>query len=81
MGTGFKIDINMNRRIRTDFLTATPSFLTGMGSVLNIGGNYPEFNASDSPEEADRLALEADWRMVGQDFEDVFEEFRGKFDR
>ena len=45
-----------------------------MGSVLNIAGNYPGYNASDSPEEADCLALEADWQMVGQDFLDVFKE-------
>lgn len=64
----------MNSRIKTDFLTATPSFLTGMGSVLNVAGNYPEFNVSESPEEADLLALESDWRMVGQDFRDVFED-------
>ena len=71
----------MNRRIKTDFLTATPSFLTGMGSVLNVAGNYPEFNVSDSPDEADALALESDWKMVGQDFYDVLGEFCKKLGR
>jgi hypothetical protein len=58
----------MNGNLKTDFLAATSSFLIGMGSVLNIGGNYMEFNTSD---DADEMALDADWQIVGQDFYDA----------
>ena len=57
----------MTRSVRTDYLTATSGFLVGMGSVLNLRGNYFDFNTSDSPEEADRLARNVDGWMVAQD--------------
>ena len=57
----------MNRTVQTDYLTATSGFLVGMGSVLNLRGNYFDFNESDSPEEADRLARNVDGWMVAQD--------------
>ena len=57
----------MNRTVQTDYLTATSGFLVGMGSVLNLRGNYFNFNTSNSPEEADRLAREIDGWMIAQD--------------
>ncbi len=57
----------MNENIQTQFLAATSTFMIGMGSVLNIAGNYFQYNFSSTPEEADRLALENDWAVVGQD--------------
>ena len=52
---------------RSDFLFSDRNFLTGMGSVFNLGGNYYEFNVSESPEEADSRAIASDWGVVGQD--------------
>ena len=57
----------MNTEIRTDFLLSTPSFRTGLGSVINIPGNYYQFNQSKSGKEADALALFMDWACVGED--------------
>lgn len=57
----------MNNRVQTDFLVPTSSFLTGFGSVLNIGGEYFSYNYSDDEGEADRVALASDWLIVGQD--------------
>jgi len=54
-------------QVKTDFLTATSGFLTGVGSSMGIGGSFYGFNYSRSPEEADFLAMKADWIMVGQD--------------
>jgi hypothetical protein len=42
------------------------SFLSGMGSAFNIGGNYYDFNYSESDEEADTKSLKRDWEMVGR---------------
>ena len=61
------------KRYATDFLFSTPSFLSGAGTVINLAGNYYEFNASDSGFEADKKAIENDFRMVGQDICDVIE--------
>jgi hypothetical protein len=52
---------------RSDFLFANSSFLIGMGTVLNIGGNYFEFNGSKSPAEADARALASDFAVVAND--------------
>ena len=48
-----------------DYIFVTPSFLMGMGSVLNIAGNYFPFTQAWSPAEADRRAIESDWGVVG----------------
>jgi hypothetical protein len=58
---------DMSNRIKTDFLTPASSFLSGFGSVLNIGGDYFGYNYSESPEEADEVAIASDWAIVGED--------------
>ena len=58
-------------KFRTDFLVPTPSFLTGVGTVFNIWGQYFDYNTSPSEEEADTRALLCDWGMVGQELEDA----------
>lgn len=55
------------------FLFATPSFLMGAGTVFNLAGNYYEFNTAQSGADADRLAIENDFRMVGLDIYDSVE--------
>ena len=57
----------MNPRAYTDFLVPTSSFLTGAGSVINLAGNYFDYNVSDSPEEADYKATLNDWLVLAQD--------------
>ncbi len=49
------------------FLFARPSFLEGVARALDLGGTLQEYNSSPSPEQADALALSADWRVVGAD--------------
>lgn len=61
------------RRYFTSFLYSTPSFLSGAGSVMNLAGNFYDYNTFDSGSEADRLAIENDFSMVGQDLSDVLE--------
>lgn len=50
----------------------TPSFLNGMGSVLNIGGNYFSLNTSNPGPDIDKEALESDLEEVGKDFHSAF---------
>lgn len=52
---------------RTDFLVPETDFVTGMGSVASIFGEYFDYNYSDSNLEADARAIASDWRMVGKD--------------
>lgn len=60
----------------TDILFAQPSYLSGLASVLDIGGNFTEYNESNTPEEADALAILSDWMAVGKDLEGAIEQYR-----
>jgi len=52
-------------------LFAKLSFLQGMASTLDLGGNLTTYNFSSSPDEADRDALAHDWFVVGNDLREV----------
>lgn len=45
--------------------------LIGLGSILNISGNYFEFNYSNSEKEADMKAIENDWGVIGNDIQEA----------
>ena len=49
------------------FLCARPSFVEGASRILDFGGTLNEYNRSLTPEQADYLALRADWRLIGMD--------------
>jgi len=53
--------------VRTDFLNATPTFLTGAATVFALSGFSPSFNTSPTETEADSRVLYTDWSIVGQD--------------
>jgi hypothetical protein len=53
----------------SDLLYARPSFIEGIARIVDLGGTLNEYNRSPTPDEADFDALEADWRMLGQDLE------------
>ena len=53
--------------MRTDYLFATPSFLTGVARLLDLSGRFDVYNDSDDEALADARAIYSDWRMVGQD--------------
>jgi hypothetical protein len=67
----------MNNRFKTDFLCASSSFLTGMGSVVNLRGHLYDYNSSDDP---DQLAIAQDWQMVGQDMRDALKKAEKEFE-
>ena len=58
----------MGTENQTDFLVPSSSFVVGMGSVMNIGGGYFEYNNSSSANKADARAIRSDWYNVGKDF-------------
>lgn len=62
----------MTRRLAgslSTFLFAMPSPLSGAARLLDLFGQLDSYNQAPTPNEADALALRADWRMVGQDLE------------
>ena len=62
-------------RLRSDFLFAQPSFLSGVARILDIFGLFDSYNESPTPQEADAQAMYADWRITGQDITDAAAEF------
>ncbi|HRD06574.1 MAG: hypothetical protein U0V54_01670 [Saprospiraceae bacterium] len=61
-------------KYRTNVLFQRTSFLKGMGSVLNISGNYYQFDYSDSSLIADSKAIKSDWGVIGQDIKNAAEQ-------
>jgi len=57
----------IEKKYRTDFLFPQTDGWIGAGSVFNIVGNYFTFNYSDTEEDADYIAAESDWGVIGQD--------------
>jgi len=51
----------------TDFLYARPSFVEGMSRVLDMSGTLNVYNESSTAAEADRRAIQSDWRAIGAD--------------
>lgn len=58
----------------TGFLFSTDNYLTGAGTIINLGGNYFEYNVTESGE-ADCVAIRNDFEMVGQDIRTAKREF------
>lgn len=61
------------KNFKTNQMFPRTRFLTGMGSVLNISGNYFNFNYSSNEQEADAVAIASDWGMIGQDLKSVLD--------
>jgi hypothetical protein len=49
------------------FLFANPSFIDGTAHLLDFWGTYTAYNTSQTREQADSIAIYADWRSVGED--------------
>lgn len=60
------------------FLAARPSFVEGVGRILDFGGTLDQYNQSVTPAQADYLALRGDWRLVGMDLARILDEERAR---
>ena len=64
----------MMKKVKSDFLFAQPSFASGAARVLDLWGEFDDYNRSETPAEADAKAIAADWFVVGQDILDAIEQ-------
>jgi hypothetical protein len=62
----------------TSFLFASPGFIQGIASAIDIGGTLLLYNESQTTEEADMRAIANDWAMVGKDIRSAAESFAKK---
>ena len=61
----------MTNKIQSDFLFAQPSFASGVARLLDLMGQFDDYNSSETPEDADAAAIAVDWRIVGQHITDA----------
>jgi hypothetical protein len=69
----------LKRKLHTGFLFATPSFLMGAGTVMNLAGSYYKFNDSENDAEADFKAIENDFAIIGSDISHSIELFEKQY--
>jgi|AntRauMFilla1563_2_1112583.scaffolds.fasta_scaffold26258_3 hypothetical protein len=66
------------KRFRTNYLFPTPSFLVGFGSVVDLFGSPLIHVSSNSESDADRIEMQNDFNMIGQDISDAFKNEKSK---
>jgi hypothetical protein len=59
----------------TKFLFASPSFLSGAARTLDLGAQFDSYNSSLTAQQADMLAMFADWYTVGEDIGNAISEY------
>jgi hypothetical protein len=59
----------------SSLLYAEPSFLEGVGRLMDFAGVLNRYNYSPTPEEADRIALASDWYAIGDDMRQAIRDY------
>lgn len=62
----------------SNFLFSDFSFMDGLSRTLDIGSTFVTYNTSNSEEEADVIALNADWNAVGETLCEAMNEYRAR---
>ena len=64
----------MGRKVKSDFLVASPSLVSGAARLFDFYGLYDEYNTSPTEPQADAMATFADWMVVGKDLQEAIEQ-------
>jgi hypothetical protein len=64
----------METKVKTGFLFADPSFISGAARVMDLWGQFDDYNLSETTKEADAKAIASDWLVVGNDIQEAIEE-------
>lgn len=62
-------------------LFARPSFIEGMGRLVDFAGTMNEYNRSLTGEQADANAFASDWLALRSDFEEAIHQLTKNSDR
>ena len=62
--------MNDTKKAVSDYLFSTSNMLSGIASIINIPGNFYEFNLSKNP---DQEALKNDLAVIGEDMNNILE--------
>jgi hypothetical protein len=64
----------MGRRVKSDFLVASPSLASGASRLFDFYVLYDRYNAGPTESQAGAMALFSDWLIVGQDLQSAIED-------
>lgn len=54
---------------------STPSFVKGVGRILDFSQTLDQYNSSATAEEANARALKSDWEAVGRDIQFAIDKY------
>lgn len=60
------------------FLFARPSFWEGIARAIDLGGTLTQYNRAIDGNQADYLAMKADWMAVGNDLRTAMRTFESE---
>ncbi len=63
----------------SDYLFATPSFLSGAARALDLGGFFDGYNISPTGQIANARGLTSDWIAVGNYLHEALKELKAEF--
>jgi hypothetical protein len=66
---------NMGSKIKSDFLFAQPSLLSGAARLVDFYALFDEYNISPTEVQADALAAFSDWAIVGKDLQEALQQY------
>lgn len=61
-----------------DDIFARPSFISGMGRVMDLGSTFNSYKMQKTGEEADIEATSRDWKNVGKDLAGAIASYKKK---
>jgi hypothetical protein len=73
--------MSRNDDLQSDFLFARPSFIEGVGRILDVSDSLNTYNLSRNGAEADVRAIYGDWRAVGHDMKKALENLRNQSEK
>ncbi len=62
----------------SSLLFAQPTVIEGFGRLVDFAGILGQYNYSQSPAEADRIAIASDWRAIGDDFRAAIQRYAAR---
>lgn len=62
----------------SNYLSATPSFLSGAARVLDLGGVFDFYNLSPTPDITNTRGLASDWIAVGNYLRRALADFKAE---
>jgi hypothetical protein len=68
----------MADELQSDYLFARPSFVEGVGRMVDVSNSMNMYNYSRDGAEADARAIQQDWKALGHDVRVALDQLRSE---